>query len=62
MDGAALGKTENLGMISAVFFKERVPVPVPYSSNEAKRTQDQAPRVGAAPAAPAQKLARSRAA
>jgi len=52
--GAALGKTENLGMISAVFFKERVPVPVPYSSNEAKRTQDQAPRVGAAPAAPAQ--------
>jgi len=49
--GAALGKTENLGMISAVFFKERVPVPVPYSSNEAKRTQDQAPRVGAAPAA-----------
>ena len=52
--GAALGKTENLGMISAVFFKERVPVPVPNSSNEEKRRQDQAPRVGAAPAAPAQ--------
>jgi hypothetical protein len=51
--GAALGKTENLGMISAVFFKERAPVPVPYSSNEEKRRQDQAPRVGAAPAAPA---------
>jgi len=51
--GAALGKTENLGMISAVFFKERVPVPVPYSSSEEQRRQDQAPRVGAAPAAPA---------
>ena len=39
--GAALGKTENLGMITAVFFKERVPVPVPYSSNEERRRQDQ---------------------
>ncbi len=43
--GAALGKTENLGMITAVFFKERVPVPVPYSSNDERRRQDQGPGV-----------------
>ncbi len=52
--GAALGKTENLGMITAVFFKERMPAPVPYSSNEEKRRQDQSPRAAGAPAAPAQ--------
>ena len=49
--GAALGKTENLGMITAVFFKERVPVPVPYSSNDERRRQDQGP---ASPVAAAQ--------
>jgi hypothetical protein len=49
--GAALGKTENLGMITAVFFRERVPVPVPYSSNDERRRQDQEP---ASPAAAAQ--------
>ena len=39
--GAALGKTENLGMITAVFFKERVPVPVPYSKNHEGNGRDQ---------------------
>ena len=51
--GAALGKTQNLGMITAVFFKERVPVPVPYSSNEERSRRDQAPPAAASPA-PAQ--------
>lgn len=32
--GQALGKTANLGVISAVFFKERVPAPRRESSNE----------------------------
>ena len=31
--GQALGKSRNLGVISAVFFKERVPVVVPDTSN-----------------------------
>ena len=52
--GAALGKTENLGMITAVFFKERVPVPVPYSSNDERRRQDQGPPASPTPVAPAQ--------
>ena len=55
--GAALGKTENLGMITAVFFKERVPVPVPYSSNLERRRQDQAGPPAPASAAPAQEAA-----
>jgi hypothetical protein len=51
--GAALGKTQNLGMITAVFFKERVPVPVPYSSNEKRGRRDQAPAAaGPVPASP----------
>lgn len=50
--GAALGKTQNLGMITAVFFKERAPVPVPYSANEERSRRDQAPAPAAA-AAPA---------
>ena len=55
--GAALGKTENLGMITAVFFKERVPAPVPYSSNDERRRQDrqdQGPPAAPTPVAPAQ--------
>ena len=55
--GAALGKTENLGIITAVFFKERVPVPVPYSSNLERRRQDQAEPPAPASAAPAQEAA-----
>ena len=35
--GQALGKTENLGMISAVFFRERVGTVLPDASNEEKR-------------------------
>jgi len=54
--GAALGKTANLGMITAVFFKERVPAPVPYTSNEEKSRRGQAPAPAAAapPASPAE--------
>ncbi len=54
--GAALGKTANLGMITAVFFKERVPAPVPYASNEERSRRDQAPApaAAAAPASPAE--------
>jgi hypothetical protein len=48
--GAALGKTENLGMITAVFFRERAPVPVPYSSNEERSRRDQAPPAAASAA------------
>jgi hypothetical protein len=57
--GAALGKAENLGMITAVFFKERVPVPVPYSSNleRSRRDQAQAAPPAAASPAPAQEAA-----
>ena len=49
--GQALGKTANLGVISAAFFKERV-VAVPYASNEERDRQAQ-PRPPASPA-PAQ--------
>jgi hypothetical protein len=38
----ALGKADNLGVISAVFFKERVPAIVPYTSNESTRRQREA--------------------
>jgi len=58
--GAALGKTQNLGMITAVFFKERVPEPVPYAENEARSRRDQAPAGPPAPSAapkPAQEAA-----
>ncbi len=48
--GQALGKTENLGMISAVFFRERVGTVLPYASNEEKRRRDQVPAPAAAPA------------
>jgi hypothetical protein len=50
--GQALGKTANLGVISAVFFKERVAA-IPYSLNESPRRQDQAAPAAASPA-PAQ--------
>jgi len=46
--GAALGKTDNLGLITAAFFKERMPVPEPDSLNERGR-RDQAPPPAAAP-------------
>lgn len=55
--GAALGKTENLGMITAVFFKERVHVPVPYSSNEERSRRDQAGPPAPASVAPTQEAA-----
>ena len=45
--GRALGKTANLGTITAVFFKERTPTVISQPSNEAER------RDAAAPAAPA---------
>ena len=45
--GRALGKTANLGIITAVFFKERIPVAISQPSNEAEH------RDAAAPAAPA---------
>lgn len=31
---ATLGKTDNLGVIEAVYFRERVPLPAPYPSEE----------------------------
>jgi hypothetical protein len=56
--GHALGKTDNLGVISAVFFKERVPAIVPYTSNESARRQREASPPSAPPAdAPASQAA-----
>jgi hypothetical protein len=48
--GAALGKTANLGVITAAFFKERVPAPIPYTSNQEWRRRDQSPPAPAAAA------------
>jgi hypothetical protein len=45
--GQALGKTANLGVISAVFFKERVPVAVPYTSGDRANRDAIAPRAAA---------------
>jgi len=45
--GQALGKTANLGTISAVFFKERVPVVVPFTSNEAAGRRSAVPPAAA---------------
>jgi hypothetical protein len=45
--GAALGKTANLGVITAAFFKERLPAPIPYTSNQEWRRRDQAPQPAA---------------
>jgi len=45
--GQALGKTANLGVISAVFFRERVPVIVPDRSNEFDSRRAPAPRLSA---------------
>src|ERR1700704_4612418 len=42
--GQALGKTANLGVISAVFFKERVPIAAPETSNDVATRREQAPR------------------
>ncbi len=54
--GAALGKTANLGIITATFFKEKLPAPLPYTSNERRLRRDQdAPEPAAA--APAQEAA-----
>jgi hypothetical protein len=53
--GRALGKTANLGVISAVFFKERVPIGVPETSNDVATRREQAPPA----AAPAQDAASS---
>ncbi len=50
--GQALGKTANLGVISAVFFKERVPVVVSRESSKAedRDRRQSAPQPSAAPA------------
>jgi hypothetical protein len=45
--GKALGKTANLGIITAVFFRERTPVVTRQESNEAEQRRD-----AAAPASP----------
>jgi hypothetical protein len=56
--GQALGKTANLGVISAVFFRERVPVSL---SRDSAR-QEAAPAPSASPAPPAAAAERSAAA
>lgn len=43
--GAWLGNTENLGVISAAFFREKLPDPAPYSRREQQRGAD-APSAG----------------
>ena len=45
--GQTLGKTANLGVISAVFFKERVPIVVPETSNQGASRREPAPRAAA---------------
>jgi len=45
--GQALGKTANLGVISAVFFKERVPTIRPDTANESVGRQAAAPPLSA---------------
>jgi hypothetical protein len=45
--GKALGKTANLGVISAVFFRERAPIVAPYTSNEEAGRRPAAPRLSA---------------
>ncbi|MCX6553246.1 MAG: hypothetical protein NTY02_19955, partial [Acidobacteria bacterium] len=51
--GGILGRTANLGVITAVFFRERVPAPLPVTSsrNEAKAESAGAGGVGSADAA-----------
>jgi hypothetical protein len=45
--GQALGKVANLGVISAVFYKERVPTSVPNTSNDYASRRVPAPRLSA---------------
>jgi hypothetical protein len=45
--GQALGKTVNLGVISAVFYKERVPTIMPYASKDSAGRRSPAPRLSA---------------
>jgi hypothetical protein len=45
--GAALGKTGNLGVISAVYYKERVPTITPRTSNDYAGRQAPAPPLSA---------------
>jgi hypothetical protein len=54
--GAALGKTANLGLITAAFFKEKLPAAQPYASTEERSRRDRARQEPAAPA-PAQEAA-----
>ena len=56
--GQALGKTANLGVISAVFFKERMPIITPDALNERADRRAEAPR----PSAPAEQEASAAAA
>jgi len=57
--GQALGKTANLGLISAVFFRERVPAIMHDTAKDSRHRQAPAPRSSAqaeeAPAAAAKK-------
>jgi hypothetical protein len=57
--GAALGKTANLGIITATFFKEKLPAPMPFASNQerSRREDQQAPAAPAAAPAPPQEAA-----
>jgi hypothetical protein len=62
--GQALGKTANLGVISAVFFRERAPVIMTQDSresNESARRQAPAPRAAESAGAAADSTARKRA-
>jgi hypothetical protein len=45
--GEALGKTVNLGVISAVFYKERLPTIMPNTSNDSAGRRAPAPRLSA---------------
>ena len=47
--GQALGKTANLGVISAVFFRERVPAAMQETSKDARGSQKAAPSSSAPP-------------
>ena len=57
--GQALGKTANLGVISAVFFKERVPTFRPDTSKDAQAARRR-PRASSAPAEQEAAAARAR--
>lgn len=59
--GAALGKTANLGVISAVFFKERVPVHQTFKEEAAPKDQAKRNEAGAPAPVPPSASAQARA-